>query len=257
VNGQIPDGAESWQSLSDFFTEVRETLFPPRDGKDGPLPPLLIAMTLVTGLVDSFSYLVLGHAFVANMTGNVLFVAFALAGAKGFSVSSSLTALGSFAIGSLLGGLIGSRRSSDRGRLLWNAAGIQTCFMGAALLLVIIAGNPVPVGYGLPIILALAISMGLQNAAARKLAVPDLTTTVLTQTLTGMFSDSTLVGGSGSKAGRRLLSVLAMFSGALIGVLAILYVSIIYPILLAFVVIALVSLASRALSSKGQAWAAR
>jgi uncharacterized membrane protein YoaK (UPF0700 family) len=241
--------------LSDFFTEVRETLLPPRDGKDGPLPPLLIAMTLVTGLVDSFSYLVLGHVFVANQTGNVLFIAFALAGAQGFSVASSLTALGAFALGSLLGGLIGSRRSSDRGRLLWNAAGIQASFMGAAVVLSMFAGSPVPMGYGLPMIAALGVSMGLQNAAARKLAVHDLTTTVLTQTLTGLFADSRLVGGSGSNAGRRVLSVLAMFAGALVGVLTILHVSVVLPLLLAFVVIALVSIATRALLTKGSAWA--
>lgn len=69
--------------MSTFFSEVKDTLFPGRDAKDGPLPPLLVAMTLVTGLVDSFSYLVLGHVFVANMTGNIVFIAFALAGAKG------------------------------------------------------------------------------------------------------------------------------------------------------------------------------
>ncbi len=38
----------------------------------GPLPPLLLALTVVTGLVDAFSYLVLGQVFVANMTGNVV-----------------------------------------------------------------------------------------------------------------------------------------------------------------------------------------
>jgi len=95
--------------LSTFFSEVRDTLLPSRDGKDGPLPPLLVAMTLVTGLVDAFSYLVLGHVFVANMTGNVLFIAFALAGAQGFSIASSLIALGAFAVGSLAGGILGSR----------------------------------------------------------------------------------------------------------------------------------------------------
>jgi uncharacterized membrane protein YoaK (UPF0700 family) len=247
ANGQIVTPSNRG-SLSDFFTEVRETLLPPRGGKDGPLPPLLVAMTLVTGLVDAFSYLVLGHVFVANMTGNVLFIAFALAGAQGFSVTSSLTALGSFALGSLLGGRIGSRESADRRRMLWTAAGIQACLMGAALVIAMLAESPIPLEYGLPIIIALGISMGLQNAAARKLAVPDLTTTVLTLTLTGLFSDSKLVGGSGSKAGRRLLSVLAMFTGALIGVLAILYVSFVVPLLLAFVVIALVSVASRVLA---------
>jgi uncharacterized membrane protein YoaK (UPF0700 family) len=41
----------------------------------GPLPVLLVCLTVVTGLVDAFSYLSLGHVFVANMTGNVVFSA--------------------------------------------------------------------------------------------------------------------------------------------------------------------------------------
>ena len=56
-------------------------MVPAADDPHGPLPPLLLALTVVTGLVDSFSYLVLGHVFVANMTGNVVFLGFALAGA--------------------------------------------------------------------------------------------------------------------------------------------------------------------------------
>jgi uncharacterized membrane protein YoaK (UPF0700 family) len=59
--------------------------------------------------------------------------------------------------------------------------------------------------------------MGMQNATARKLAVPDLTTTVLTMTLTGAAADSALAGGQGSRLGRRGLSVAAMLLGALIG----------------------------------------
>jgi uncharacterized membrane protein YoaK (UPF0700 family) len=236
--------------VSTFFAEVRETLLPSRGGKDGPLPPLLVAMTLVTGMVDAFSYLVLGHVFVANMTGNVLFIAFALAGAQGFSIASSLIALGAFVVGSLAGGILGSRLGGNRGRLLWTATEIQALLLGLAAGLSILAGNPVPSGFGYALIVALGISMGLQNATARKLAVPDLTTTVLTLTLTGMVADSRLAGGSGSKAGRRLIAVLAMFTGALVGVIAILYVSVIYPVLLAFAVIALVSLAGRALSAR-------
>lgn len=69
-----------------FFAEIRQMIIPDRGGEYGPLPPLLVAMTVVTGLVDAFSYLVLGHVFVANMTGNVVFLAFALAGAHGFSL---------------------------------------------------------------------------------------------------------------------------------------------------------------------------
>jgi uncharacterized membrane protein YoaK (UPF0700 family) len=73
------------------------------------MPPLLIGMTVVTGLVDAFSYLTLGHVFVANMMGNVVFLAFDLVGVTGFSVATALVALGGFALGALGGGLFGAR----------------------------------------------------------------------------------------------------------------------------------------------------
>jgi uncharacterized membrane protein YoaK (UPF0700 family) len=71
----------------------------------------------VTGLVDATSYLKLGHVFVANMTGNVVFLGFGIAGAGGISIWASLTELGSFLVGGVVGGRIGARWSSDRGRL--------------------------------------------------------------------------------------------------------------------------------------------
>jgi Protein of unknown function (DUF1275) len=79
-----------------FFAQIRQMIIPGRGGEYGPLPPLLVAMTVVTGLVDAFSYLVLGHVFVANMTGNVVFLAFALAGARGFSLPAVVVALAAF-----------------------------------------------------------------------------------------------------------------------------------------------------------------
>ena len=53
------------------------------DPKHGPLPVLLLTLTVVTGLVDAVSILALGRVFVANMTGNVVFIGFALVGAPG------------------------------------------------------------------------------------------------------------------------------------------------------------------------------
>jgi Protein of unknown function (DUF1275) len=85
--------------MTGFLAEVRSVLLPDPAGRHGPLPPVLLSMTVVTGLVDAFSYLTLGHVFVANMTGNVVFLGFALAGAPGFSISASLTALAAFAAG--------------------------------------------------------------------------------------------------------------------------------------------------------------
>jgi uncharacterized membrane protein YoaK (UPF0700 family) len=87
--------------MNAFLADVRQTVAPPRGAKDGLLPPLLVGLTAVTGLVDAFSYLLLGHLFVANMTGNVVFFAFALAGAAGFSVLASLVAVACFALGAL------------------------------------------------------------------------------------------------------------------------------------------------------------
>jgi uncharacterized membrane protein YoaK (UPF0700 family) len=82
-----------------FSAEIRQMIIPDRGGAYRPLPPLLVTMTVVTGLVDAFSYLVLGHVFVANMTGNVVFLAFALAGAGGFSLPAVVVALAGGALG--------------------------------------------------------------------------------------------------------------------------------------------------------------
>jgi uncharacterized membrane protein YoaK (UPF0700 family) len=49
---------------------------------DRLLPALLLALTAVTGFVDAVSYLALGHVFTANMTGNVVFLGFAMAAAQ-------------------------------------------------------------------------------------------------------------------------------------------------------------------------------
>jgi hypothetical protein len=98
-----------------FSAEIRQVIIPDRGGEYGPLPPLLVAMTVVTGLVDAFSYLVLGHVFVANMTGNVVFLAFALAGARGFSLPAVVVALTAFGAGALAGGPWGHGRAATVG----------------------------------------------------------------------------------------------------------------------------------------------
>ncbi len=237
-----------------FLPELRQTLLPALDSKHGPLPPLLVAMTFVTGLVDAFSYLLLGHVFVANMTGNVVLLGFALVGAPGFSVAASVVSMASFVVGALVGGRIGARFAQHRGHLLTTAATLQGAFLVAALLLAILAGSPIPDGYRYPLIIVLAIAMGIQNAATRKLGVPDLTTTVLTQTITGIAADSKIAGGPGSKAGRRLVAVAAMLCGAVVGAALVLYVRSAYPLIIAAVVLAGVAAATRLLGRAGSVW---
>lgn len=237
-----------------FFTEIRQTLVPRGEVKHGPLPPLLVALTLVTGLVDAFSYLVLGHVFVANMTGNVVFLAFALAGASGFSILASLVALIFFILGAMAGGFFGSRLGQHRGHFLSAAAALQTLLLTASVILTVFSGHPIPTDYSYSLIIVLSIAMGIQNATARQLAVPDLTTTVLTLTLVGIGADHHLVGGPGSKAGRRLIAVLALFVGALIGGLLIFHTSLVSPLVIALIVTAVVAVTTRALSRMNPPW---
>src|SRR5258707_13026897 len=77
------------------------------------IPYALLGMTAVTGLVDAVSYLSLGRVFTANMTGNIVLLAFATARVPGLSITLSLTALVSFLIGALLGGRMMARASAD------------------------------------------------------------------------------------------------------------------------------------------------
>src|SRR4051794_30488389 len=83
----------------------------------GPLPSLLVALTVLTGVVDAVSYIALGHVFVANMTGNIVLLGFALAGAADLSVPASLVAIAAFVVGAAMGGRLG-RRISHRAALL-------------------------------------------------------------------------------------------------------------------------------------------
>ena len=234
--------------MSTSLADARQTLVPPRDHPDFPLPPLLLALTLVTGLVDAFSFLVLGNVFVANMTGNVVFLAFALAGASGFSIPASLVALGAFCLGALTGGRLATHVGAPRSRLLAVASAIEALLVAASVIVAATTGSP---GSGMAryaLIVLLGLAMGTQNAVVRKLAVPDLTTTVLTQTITGMFADGRLAGGTSSKVGRRLLSLLAMFVGGLGGALLVVRVSDSLGIALALIVLCLVAVMSVALS---------
>ncbi|MEV6766956.1 YoaK family protein [Streptomyces sp. NPDC051105] len=241
-------------AVQPVLRDARATVLPDPADHHGPLPPLMLALTVVTGLVDAFSYLVLGHVFVANMTGNVVFSGFAIAGAAGFSLAASLAALAAFGVGALLGGRIGHRARAHRGRVLRLALVVETVLFLAAYGVARYGAPLDTAGPRYSLIALLGVAMGVQNATARALAVPDLTTTVLTLTITGMASDSRAAGGAGGKTGRRALSVLAMFAGALIGAFAVRDGAPTLPLLLATVLLAGSTLDAFALARSDARW---
>ena len=235
--------------------EFLRTHWPWTGGGHGPLPPLLVALTVVTGLVDAVSYLALGHVFVANMTGNVVFLGFAVAGAPGLSATASPAALGALLVGAVAGGRLGVQLGAHRGRYLRGASATGVSLVLVAVVVAAVAGQPVPEGARYGLIVALAAAMGVQNATARRLAVPDLTTTVLTLTLTGIAADSRLAGGPGGHPARRLISVAAMLAGALVGAVLVLDGDLVLPLALAAGLLACTSLAAHHLSTPGADWA--
>ncbi|MGP9022575.1 YoaK family protein [Streptomyces sp. BR1] len=191
--------------MDTLLARAAARMFPGTPGHHGVLPPLLVVLTFVTGLVDAVSYLGLHHVFVANMTGNVVFLGFALAGGTGLSAVASTLAGVAFLTGALAGGRL-APRIAEPVRLFALLVAAHAVLVAAALVTALAAH----VTYVL--IVLLALGMGMQNAVVRRLAVPDLTTTVLTMTLTGLAADP-----PGPAGVRRLLSVAAMFGGALAG----------------------------------------
>jgi uncharacterized membrane protein YoaK (UPF0700 family) len=140
--------------------EAASSLRPPPGDRHGPLVPMMLALTFVTGVVDATSYLQLGHVFVANMTGNVVFLGFALAGAQGVSAPTSLVALGAFLIGAVVGGRIGVRAAENRGRVLRDASAVQLALLALALIIALAGGEPPHTGERYALVAVAAMLLG-------------------------------------------------------------------------------------------------
>ena len=141
-----------------------------------PLPVLLCTLTAVTGVVDAVSFLALGHVFVANVTGNVVFLGFAAAGAASLSVPAPLTAIAAFMAGAYAGGQF-ALRLPDRVRLLAFGVAIKIALTGFALAAALVL--PVESHARYALIVLLAVAMGLQSAIVRRAAGGEPSTNVL------------------------------------------------------------------------------
>lgn len=199
-----------------------------------PLAKLLVFLSVTTGLVDAVSLLGLGNVFTANMTGNIVFLGFAAVGTPGFKALNYVVALAAFVFGALIGGRMGTL-FADRPLRHW--------LIGAALVEAALLGGAAAVAIGITALAAkhavlttialTAIAMGIRNATVRRLKVADLTTTVLTLTVTGIAADSRLAGGASPNLARRLASIAAIFLGAALGAVLVTHLGLAPPLLLA------------------------
>jgi uncharacterized membrane protein YoaK (UPF0700 family) len=191
----------------------------PSPRHDHALPPVLLALTLTTGLIDAASYLGLGHVFTANMTGNVVLLGFGLANAGGLPVVAPLISLGAFLLGAAIGGRLGIGIPERHKRILLIGVASEIALLALAAIFAYAVHIKINSASAYAVIAIVALAMGVRNAIVRKLAIPDMTTTVLTMTLTGLAGDAAATPAKIGASPRRLSIVAAMLVGAIIGAL--------------------------------------
>jgi uncharacterized membrane protein YoaK (UPF0700 family) len=204
-------------SKSARMTGERASAAKPSPATDRALPPVLLALTLTTGLIDAASYLGLGHVFTANMTGNIVLLGFGLANAGGLPVLAPLISLGTFLFGAAIGGRLSIGIAEKHKRVLLIGVASEAALLTLAAVVAYAIHIRVGSAGAYAIIALVALAMGLRNAIVRKLAVPDMTTTVLTMTLTGLAADAAATPSRIGMSPRRLSVIAAMLIGATIG----------------------------------------
>jgi uncharacterized membrane protein YoaK (UPF0700 family) len=207
-----------------------------------PLAAGVYAITAICGMLDAASYLGMGQVFVEIMTGNLVYLAFTI-GSTGSptihtvvppDITPYLVALGTFAVGAVLGGRLvrapgrwGQRRAGFA--VEWLALGVAV--IATAALHPGSTGSPRLVVCGF-----LAFGMGIQNAMLRRWGLPDLATNVMTLTMVGLFAESTLGGGDNIRGGRRALSIGIFAVSAGFGAFLVRF-GVLWPVLLGFLVL--------------------
>lgn len=180
---------------------------------------LLMVLTFVTGVVDAVGFLALDRVFVGNMTGNIVILGMAVAGADDLPIVGPAIALVTFTLGAVLAGLFLRRRRKE-----WGGAVTGLLVAGAVVLAGLSAAFAVPAWTDSPSLELIASSltaavMGVQAAVARSLAVVDMTTVVVTSTLTSWASESLVEHGVKGMWNRRFAAIAVIFAGALVGAL--------------------------------------
>jgi uncharacterized membrane protein YoaK (UPF0700 family) len=170
-------------------------------------------------LVDAASYLRLGHVFAANMTGNIVLLGFGIGHAGGLPVVAPIVSLVAFLLGARIGTRLGSHTTGGEAGALPAALMLEAGMLLTATVVAVVVSVRAGSFSADAVIALLAMGMGARNAAARSLSVPDLTTTVLTMTLTALAAELASFRTRGTGTARRLAAVASMLAGALVGAL--------------------------------------
>jgi uncharacterized membrane protein YoaK (UPF0700 family) len=152
---------------------------------------LLVALAVCSGAVDAISYLALGKVFSAFMTGNVVFLAFGIAGAAGPDLARVVVALAAFAVGAVMAVRI---VKPSRGSSIWPRR--MSVALGCAGLVEVgflvgwtaSSGRP-STGMAHLLIGISSLAMGMQTGSVMSLGVRAVFTTAATATLVELAGD--------------------------------------------------------------------
>lgn len=142
-----------------------------------PLSTRLVILSLAAGCVDAMAFVRTG-VFPANMTGNSVVLALALARVNVGALALPAAALAAFCAGAAVGAVL--MRGEDSG---WTRR--ATLAIGAVAALLLLAAGLAPLETGVfPAVTLSALAMGLQSALVQRLGVAGVATVVVTGTLT-------------------------------------------------------------------------
>jgi len=178
---------------------------------------LMLVLTFTTGINDAVGYLGLDKVFTGNMTGNVVVLGMAVVGGSGLPIVGPALALLGFMAGAAIAGRAlkhSTRTWHGRTTVIFGAVAVIMLGLGLTLL---VLGNDPTQPQKIAVTTTAALAMGLQAAVARLVAVKDVTTVVVTSTITGLAADSVLGSGKGGGTVRRAGAVLAIIAGAVAG----------------------------------------
>ena len=181
---------------------------------------LMLVLTFSTGVVDAVGFLGLDQVFTGNMTGNVVLLGMAIAGGSDLPVLRPALALLFFMVGAVIGGRVLRKAPegwSGRTSLTFLAVAVLIGGLAVFTALTDVTGDHL---LGSITTSTLALAMGMQAATAKRLKVAEITTVVVTSTITGLASDSRLAGGKSQFWVRRALAISLILLGALVGAAA-------------------------------------
>jgi uncharacterized membrane protein YoaK (UPF0700 family) len=181
---------------------------------------LMLALTFSTGVIDAVGFLGLDRVFTGNMTGNIVILGMALTGADDLPILGPVLALAGFMVGAAVAGrllrdLVAGW--STKTTVVFSLVALVLVAAGVTMIVLDDPAEPVLLG----VTTALGLAMGAQAGAARHIAVKDVTTVVVTSTITGLAADSVFGSRVDKHPWRRRAGAIALIgAGAAVGALA-------------------------------------